>query len=162
AGARDGGSASAPAHATIVGAVVGTPAYMPPEQARGEPVDERADVYSLGALLYHLLSGAPPFTASNTARILHQVLSVSPPPIEDRQPGVPRDLAAVITKAMARDASARYANAGELSEELKRFVTGQLVSAHHYSRAVLVRRAIRRHPLLAATAIFASVLALVG
>jgi WD40 repeat protein/tRNA A-37 threonylcarbamoyl transferase component Bud32 len=147
---------------TVEGAVVGTPAYMPPEQARGEPVDERGDVYSLGALLYHVLAGAPPFAGASNTEILAAVLRGAPPSIEALQPGVPRDLAALVKKAMAREPSQRYASAGELCDELQRFVTGQLVQTHHYPRRVLWRRAIRRHPLAAATAGFAVVLALFG
>ncbi len=147
---------------TVAGSVIGTPAYMPPEQARGQPVDQRADVYALGALLYHVLTGAPPFDGASNTEILGRVLNDGPQPVEQRQPGVPRDLAAVIKKAMARDPAARYADAGELCDELQRFVTGQLVRAHQYSRAVLVRRAIKRHPLAAAVGVFALVLALLG
>ncbi|HKE17169.1 MAG TPA: protein kinase [Kofleriaceae bacterium] len=161
-GAEDGRVEGGRAMETIAGAVVGTPAYMPPEQARGEPVDERADVYALGALLYHVLTGAPPFVGASNAVVLEQVLTASPPPVEVRQPGVPRDLAAVIGKAMAADPGARYATAGELSQELQRFVTGQLVQAHQYPRAVLARRALRRHPLATAVGVFAMVLALLG
>ncbi len=109
-----------------------------------------------------MLTGAPPVAGANNAEILDRVLTAGPPPVEQRQHGVPRDLAAVVGKAMAREPAARYADAGELCEELQRFVTGQLVRAHHYSRAVLVRRAIARHPLVAAIGVFALVLALLG
>jgi WD40 repeat protein/tRNA A-37 threonylcarbamoyl transferase component Bud32 len=147
---------------TVVGAVIGTPAYMPPEQARGEQVDERADVYALGATLYQVLTGTPPFSATSNAENLDRLLAAPPRPVEERQPGVPRDLAALIAKAMARDPADRYASAGELAEELRRFVTGQLVQAHHYPRAVLVRRAVRRHPLALATGVFTLVLLVAG
>jgi eukaryotic-like serine/threonine-protein kinase len=161
-GAEHGAYAAGAPIETIAGAVVGTPAYMPPEQARGEPVDERADVYALGALLYHVLTGAPPFTGASNAAVLEQVLTTTAPPVEARQPGVPRDLAAVVGKAMAPDPRARYATAGALCEELQRFVTGQLVQAHQYPRAVLLRRSVRRHPLATAIGVFAMVLALLG
>jgi WD40 repeat protein/tRNA A-37 threonylcarbamoyl transferase component Bud32 len=147
---------------TVVGSVMGTPAFMPPEQARGERVDERADVYALGALLYNVLTGAAPFGGNSSAELLRRVQTTAPEPVEVRQPGVPRDLAAIVTKAMEREPDDRYANAGELAADLKRFVTGQLVGAHHYSRPVLIARAIRRHPVVAAIAVFAVALGLVG
>jgi WD40 repeat protein/tRNA A-37 threonylcarbamoyl transferase component Bud32 len=157
-----GDTSTGAADRTVVGAVMGTPAYMSPEQASGAQVDERTDVYALGALLYHVLTGAPPFTGTGSADILQQVRQGAPEPIEVRQPGVPRDLAAIVGKAMERERSARYANAGELAADIKRFVTGQLVGAHRYSRRVLVLRTIRRHPVIAAVAAFAVVLLVLG
>ncbi len=134
---------------TIAGEVIGTPAYMPPEQARGQAVDQRADVYSLGALLYHLLAGVPPFLGTSSKQILADVLSRAPEPLERRQAGVPPDLLAVVAKAMATDPAARYPSAAELAADLKRFQTGQLVSAHEYSGGELVARWLRRHRAMA-------------
>nr|HEX4314472.1 serine/threonine-protein kinase [Kofleriaceae bacterium] len=131
--------------ATMVGAVMGTPSYMPPEQARGARVDERADVYSLGALLYHVLSGTAPFTGRTVDDILTAVLSREPTPLAELVPGVPRDLADLVAKAMARDPAARYPTAEALADDLRRFQTGQLVGAHAYSPIELVRRWLRRH-----------------
>jgi WD40 repeat protein len=130
---------------TVAGAVMGTPAYMPPEQARGAVVDERADVYAIGAILYATLSGRAPFSGPSAHEVLAQVLAGPPPPLPTLEPGVPADLAAVVDKAMAADPPARYASAGELAEDLKRFATGQLVKAHRYSRATLIKRWLRRH-----------------
>jgi WD40 repeat protein len=130
---------------TVVGHVIGTPAYMPPEQARGEVVDERADVYALGALLYHVLAGRPPYEGTDSAAILSAVLGGVPEPLARRQPGVPRDLATIVAKAMARDPAARYPSARELADDLRRFQTGQLVTARAYSRISLLTRWMRRH-----------------
>jgi WD40 repeat protein len=130
---------------TAVGAIMGTPAYMPPEQARGEAVDQRADVYALGAMLYHVLAGHPPFVGSSPEQILEAVLTSAPVPLERRQPGVPADLVTIVGKAMATDPAARYPDAAGLAEDLKRFQTGQLVRAHVYSAGELVRRFLRRH-----------------
>jgi WD40 repeat protein len=129
---------------TMVGSVVGTPAYMPPEQAAGEAVDERSDVYSLGAILYHLLAGTAPFKADTSEQLLALVKSQPPAPIANAPP----DLLSIVDKAMSRSPADRYANAGELVAELVRYRSGQLVGAHDYSRGELVRRWIRKHRLL--------------
>jgi WD40 repeat protein len=130
---------------TVDGAVIGTPAYMPPEQAAGERVDARADVYALGALLYQLLAGVPPYHGRTTAELLEKVLATSPVPLGQREPAVPADLIAIVEKAMARDPSARFASAGEMVSELKRFQTGQLVASHRYTRRELIRRWVKRY-----------------
>jgi WD40 repeat protein len=127
---------------TVVGAVLGTPAYMSPEQAVGQPVDARADVYALGTLLYHVLAGVPPYSGG---AILDQVRAGPPPPLEERQKGVPRELAAIVRKAMARRPEERYPTARELAEDLRRFETGQLVSAQHYSKPMLVVHWLERY-----------------
>jgi tetratricopeptide (TPR) repeat protein len=136
------------ADATAVGKVMGTPAYMPVEQARGEPLDERADVYALGAILYHLLSGRPPYyqegeTGIAWESLLARALSKPPEPLPSE--GLPPDLLAIVNRAMARERTERYASAGELAQDLRRFQTGQLVGAHRYSTWQLFRRWARRH-----------------
>jgi WD40 repeat protein len=142
---------------TVAGAVVGTPAYMPPEQARGESVDERADVYSLGALLYHVLVGAAPYTGKSSRQIIAQVLAGPPAALREREPGVPGDLVAIVEKAMARDPARRYADAGELAQDLKRFQTGQLVAARRYSARERVGRWLARHRAIVGLALVAAV-----
>ena len=129
---------------TEVGTVLGTPTYMPPEQAEGKAVDERADVYAIGAILYHLLAGAPPYSGGSSAETLARVLSEAPRPLSAREPGVPRDLVTVVEKAMARDPSLRYPTAKELADDLVRFQAGQLVSAHRYSTLEMARRWVQR------------------
>jgi serine/threonine protein kinase len=121
---------------TAPGAVLGTPAFMPPEQARGEDVDERADVYALGAVLYDLLSGQPPFKGVTPAKIIAQVLQHTPPPIEELAPAISPELAAIVHKAMARQPAERYPTAKELALALERFATGRLVGANE-SRALV-------------------------
>jgi tetratricopeptide (TPR) repeat protein len=130
---------------TVAGDVLGTPAYMPPEQAAGEPVDERADVYAIGALLYHVLAGQPPYTGKHVRETLG-ALRVGPPrPVTAHAPDAPRELVAVVERAMARDSADRYATARELADDLRRFQTGQLVGAHRYSLRQLLARWLRRH-----------------
>src|SRR5262249_43313042 len=156
----DGPYRAAAGDQTALGTILGTPAYMPPEQARGELVDERADVYALGAMLYHLLSGSPPYEGSNATEVLDRVLHQAVLPLEERASGAPRDLIAIARKAMSRDASSRYPTAREVAEDLRRFQTGQLVGAHESSPYMLLRRWLQRYRL--PVAIAASMLALLA
>ena len=134
---------------TVAGAVMGTPAFMPPEQARGETVDARADVYALGGLLYHLLAGVPPYGGrASSAAVLAAVLGGPPVPLESVQPGLPADLLAIVAKAMARAPADRYPSARELAADLRRFLAGRLVEAHRYSLAQLLGRWLRRYRLV--------------
>ena len=130
---------------TRAGAVMGTPAYMPPEQAAGQPVDERADVYALGAILYHLLAGSRPYDGTTSDQVLARVMKGPPPSLASLHDHIPRDLQAIVTKAMARDPAERYATAREMAEDLRRFQTGQIVGAYEYSRVDLLRRFVRRY-----------------
>ena len=130
---------------TVQGAVVGTPGYMPPEQAFGRLVDERADVYALGSLLYTVLAGRPPYDGTHAADLMVQVKMGAPVPLSQRDPAIPPDLCAIVDKAMARNPDERYLTALGLSEDLRRFETGQLVAARAYSRTELLRRWLRRH-----------------
>ena len=134
---------------TSVGSVIGTPAYMPPEQARGEAVDARADVYALGATLYHVIAGAHPYAEAETSAatsddgpIWARVLDEPPAPLATLCPGVPAELAAIVERAMARRPAARYASAAEVGAALAGFV------AHHQSHR-LAEAAVRRDEELA-------------
>ncbi|MBI4510825.1 MAG: protein kinase [Deltaproteobacteria bacterium] len=129
---------------TREGAVVGTPAYMAPEQALGSASDPRADVHALGAMLYHVLAGEPPYQGAASA-VLAAVVAGPPTPLREREPAVPEELAAIVAKAMARDPQERYASAAALAQDLRRFETGKLVAAHAYGMWALVRRWARRH-----------------
>jgi len=149
--------------ATVAGAAMGTPAYMAPEQARGEPADERTDVYGIGAVLYHVLSGRPAYEGATPADVIAGVLAAPPPPLESRAPGLPPDLTAIARKAMMPDPALRYPTARELAEDLRRFTTGQLVSAHVYSIGALVARWLGRHrTTVAVAAVLLLVLAATG
>jgi WD40 repeat protein len=131
---------------TVIGSILGTPQFMAPEQARGDRVDERADVYAIGAMLYHTLCGRPPFDGlGTTAAVIDAVRTRPPAPLAELAPGTPRDLLAVVERAMAREVDDRYATAAALADDLRRFATGQLVSAHRYSRSERARRFARRH-----------------
>jgi serine/threonine protein kinase/ketosteroid isomerase-like protein len=103
---------------TAAGAMVGTPFYMSPEQCKGESLDSRADVYSLGAMLYEMLAGTPPFNAPTLTGIIIQHITHPPPPIP-QDAGVPPLLQAVIERALSKDSDKRQGDAGELSREIQ-------------------------------------------
>src|SRR5205085_4963551 len=98
---------------TIAGAVMGTPAYMAPEQARGEALDERADVFALGAMLYHLLAGVPPYNARTATDVLAAAALGKVVPLVEREKRSPKELIAIVERAMAPAAPDRYPHAGE-------------------------------------------------
>ena len=104
---------------TAPGLIIGTPAYMAPEQIGGEAVDARADVYSAGCVLYELLSGRPPFTGASTAEVLRRCLTETPRPIEELREGVPASLAGVVARALARDRDERPADGRALAAALR-------------------------------------------
>jgi tetratricopeptide (TPR) repeat protein len=132
---------------TKAGTVLGTPSYMAPEQANGEPTDERCDVYAVGAILYTLLSGHAPYESSDSHKVLDAVRAGAPETIAELQPNVPSELAAIVDKAMAREVDDRYRTAAEMVRDLRSFQAGQLVAAHRYSFVELSRRWIARRLL---------------
>ncbi|HEU4611657.1 MAG TPA: serine/threonine-protein kinase, partial [Kofleriaceae bacterium] len=130
---------------TIAGAVMGTPAYMAPEQARAEPVDQRADVFSLGAMLYHTLAGVPPYNARTATDVIAAAALGKIVPLRERERRAPAELVAIVERAMAQDPHDRYPHAGVLADELRRFLTGQLVDAHRYTAVQRVVRFVKKH-----------------
>ena len=151
---------------TRAGSVVGTPCFIAPEQAAGDEIDERADVYALGAILYNLLAGHPPHwdrTEHSAERLLDAARRSPPTPLGELVPSAPADLRAIVERAMAHDREARYRTAVQVAEELRRFQAGQLLRSREYSARELIARWIRRHR--AAVAVGAAaivVLAIVG
>jgi serine/threonine-protein kinase len=131
---------------TRTGAVMGTPSYMPPEQAAGNlsEIGPPSDVYSLGAVLYELLTGAPPFRGGSPLETLMLVLENELVPPRMLNPTVPRDLAKICLKCLEKLPSERYANAEELSKDLTRFLEGEPVSARPIIGPVRVLRWAQR------------------
>jgi serine/threonine-protein kinase len=150
---------------TGTGEITGTPAYMAPEQARGEAgqLDRRTDVYSLGATLYHLLAGHPPFKDEHVAQVLMRLMSEDVPPLRAACPAVPEDLEKIVMKCLERVPQQRYESARALAEDLRRYLDGEPVQARRASlRYVLAKRA-RKHRLalsLAGVALVASMVLL--
>jgi serine/threonine protein kinase len=136
---------------TADGALVGTPAWMAPEQARGEVgrIDARTDVHALGALLYYLLSGKPPF-AGDGREALRQVIEESPTPLRLVDPSIPKPLAAIAERALGKDAAARYETARALAADVERFLDGVPVSAYRESWVEQAGRFLSRIRTLAA------------
>jgi hypothetical protein len=132
---------------TRIGAVFGTPGFMAPEQVRGEEVDARSDVYALGATLYYTLTRSPPHASANETEMMAAAAAGPAHPIGEVVKGLPRELSTIVDKALAFDDRERYPDAGELAEDLQRFLTGQLVASHQYSARERLARFVRRNKL---------------
>ncbi len=123
---------------TTAGSVSGTPTYMSPEQARGEKVDKRTDIYSLGIMLYEMLAGAVPFQADTTFGMLMKHINEPPPPIK----GLSMELQAILDRTLAKDPALRYENAGDLADEFIALFNGQTISPGTLHIAQLAREAV--------------------
>jgi hypothetical protein len=142
---------------TQIGAVFGTPGFMAPEQARGDELGPRSDVYALGATLYHLLVGAPPHAGGSATDVIGRTLVRDVPKLADMAPSAPPELAAIVDKALAFEAEHRYADAAALGEDVRRFLSGQLVAAHRYTPRERLQRFARKHRTAIAVAAFAGI-----
>lgn len=154
----DGDSASGDIHRTMHGFAVGTPAYMSPEQARGDAnfVDQRSDLYGLGVILYEMLTGESPYIRGDVQRTLDQVAHGRVRPIDEAKLGDGgRLLAAIVRKTMAFGRDDRYASAEDMVRDLRSFLAGQAVSAYRETTVESALRLYRQHrrPILASLAL---------
>jgi serine/threonine-protein kinase len=104
---------------TDPGAVMGTPQYMSPEQARGQRVDARTDLFSLGVVLYEMIAGRPPFDGVNALDVISAILQKEPPPLKSHAPEIPAELQRIVAKALRKDRNERYQTARDLLNDLK-------------------------------------------
>jgi WD40 repeat protein len=149
---------------TQTGAIVGTPSYMAPEQAggKGAEIGPATDVYALGAILYELLTGRPPFKAATPLDTVLQVVADEPVAVRRLQPKVPRDLETICHRCLEKQPGRRYASALDLAEDLRRFQAGEPVAARPVSWIGRLQKWARRRPAVAALAGLSLLLALVG
>lgn len=139
------GRSEATSDLTQYGAAIGTPGFMPPEQARGEPAGPTADVYALGSTLFFALTGVRPFAALVATESIAQVANDASPDFAAISDEVPADLVAIVRRAMAPRVADRYQDAGALAADLRAFLAGQLVAAHRYTTRERLARWLRRH-----------------
>jgi len=121
---------------TQTGELMGTPAYMPPEQAEGDKsaIDERTDVYALGAVLYELVAGRPPFEGKNQMVVLRNVFMTKPDAVQTHRPDAPTDVDVICQKALAKDPAIRYASAADFADDVARLRRGDPITARAPSR----------------------------
>ncbi len=149
---------------TRTGAIVGTPAYMAPEQASGKRVEVRpeSDVYSLGSILYEILTGRPPFQGESALDVLVQVRSCDPIPPSKLRPKTPRDLETICLQCLEKDPARRYASATDLADDLQRYLERQPIRARPVGRVYSAARWLYRRPLVASLLAALLIVTLVG
>src|SRR5206468_987357 len=134
---------------TVTGTACGTPNYMAPEQVRGgEPVGPPTDVYGLGAVLYELLVGKPPFTGWNGAEVMQRILRFDPEPVRRARPDAPRDLGVIVAKCLEKNPAQRYGSAAEVAEDLERFLARRPILAQPIGLVGRAWRWCRRNPVV--------------
>ena len=137
---------------SISGVVVGTPAYMSPEQAKGEKdkLDASTDIYSIGATLYEIVTGRPPFQGASTTEILMKVVDQDPVVPRKIDPTLPPDLQTIILKCLEKNPEKRYKSARSLSDDLSRFLDGDPILAKRTTRVYRFNKKIKKYPIISA------------
>jgi len=155
-----------PQRLTQTGVIMGTPHYMAPEQARGmaRSLDRRADIYSIGAMLYELLCGKPPFDAENEVDLLMAVLHQEPTQIRQKEPNIPIDLEVITHKCLRKEPAHRYDSAQALADDLGRYLRGEPILARPATTLYKLRRlaSVHKGPVAVGTVIFVAIVSLFG
>ena len=146
---------------TLSGSVMGTPSYMAPEQAAGKTreIGTACDIYALGAILYDLLAGRPPFQAESGMGTIQQVLTREPTKPRDLDRAIPRDLETICLKCLEKDPRRRYAAATDLGDDLRPYLDGRPIAARPVGTVERVWKWVKRHPTRAAGVVAAGLLA---
>ena len=151
---------------TVIGQAIGTPSYMPPEQAEGKigDIDEISDIYSLGAMLYQILTGRPPVSGKSLDEIINKVLTEEIENAAKKEKDAPRELAAIAAKALSKDKNDRYTSVGDMIDDLTAYMSGRKVGVYHYSVFESLEFVASRHKtafisalVIIAIAVFAAV-----
>ncbi len=160
----DGAKTISGAEKTVVGTIMGTPQYMPPEQATGkvDEVDTRSDVYALGVILYELVAGELPLNAETLQELLFKIEFVDPVPLRQKRPDVPWEVEVIAAKALRKEKSARFQSAQEMADDLGRWVRKEPIQARRASLVYRGRKFIQRNRVLSAVAATVLVAAAAG
>jgi serine/threonine protein kinase/Flp pilus assembly protein TadD len=157
----DTNAPTSPEFRTEPGTIMGTMTYMSPEQARGQKLDARSDIFSLGVAMYEMAAGRSPFVRETVADVIVSILEKEPPPLAEFTPEVPRTLEAIIRKALRKDREERYQTAGELLSDLKSLKSGAAVTLP-FAKYESLAGPLKRHWRSAAMAMAALIAIVIG
>ena len=144
---------------TTIGSVMGTPPYMAPEQARGDrsAIDRRTDIYSLGATLFDILSGRPPFIGDSTVAVMLQVVNEEAPSLRELDHSIPADLETIVMKCLEKEPYRRYDSARALADDLRRYLDGEPIAARRTTILYRWATRARKYPRISALLAIASI-----